>query len=375
MARLLDIPDELLVHIVQCLPHLLDVERMAGTLNKRIYPVCLPLLRARMAQAGNAKRVVELSQLWSAHIYQRHVGWSHMHEEERETMYDNSGIDQTLWGPYHPIPDIQLDKPLENYEFLELNGDLYWLQDPGEQMHHRFLNDEEDKIARALPRLLAQAAKLGLVVPAEFVRLMGSSTLTTWIPFDEETIRWTLGRFQSVCLRTSPSGPFEVIPGAYVVRFLIEYCGTDVFRSWHLYLDQSGTSLVLIGYPSDMSSSWAADQLVYYQVMQFLHAAHSNDIEDDPENKEGHEWTYGVEVHGTSFEEFLARTYLIEQSRYWLSGGPYLEDRSPRPDGHEWPNGPAKLPITVKQFVLSTYSAHGRSSWRDRTSMRELYRV
>jgi hypothetical protein len=154
----------------------------AGCPPRLVCPAEFP--RARIARAKNVRRLDEIFTAWGIEI--RHAGASSPDEPAR---YCNSSIDPAVWGPFGLVT-----KPHEHAiidDFLNLSGDFYWLSETTPP-RYQFVNDEEAHITRTLPRLLAQATQLGVVmsdssssmtcsdeqVPALSLLAAGISTLT-----------------------------------------------------------------------------------------------------------------------------------------------------------------------------------------------------
>jgi hypothetical protein len=243
MRSLLHLPNELLLLVIHDLPHKLDVECVARTFNKRLYALCVPLLEERIAYVKNSKRVVDVFTSRGVRIIAA-TGY-----EFNFCFYKNSGINRQSWGPLALPAAVDYTHPIGSIDFLDLQGDFYWLQPTN--YDHDAEEDEEERITVGLARLQAQAMELDLSLPATFMQFMGSQNLRSRMPFaDGSQWRFTIGPLQTVHARTANWRPFTGVaeytnvPGAYVVEFLFNY---DDCMSWHLYLDRSGMHCVLTG--------------------------------------------------------------------------------------------------------------------------------
>lgn len=166
-----------------------------------------------------------------------------------------------------------------------LDGSLSWLgalPDELDQQMASYRNPPEER--GALGRMREDADRLGLVLPAAFLRLMSSSELQDRIP-SCTACYFELGQRIAPC-PGSPQG--------YALRFLNDQ--QDVL-AWYLYLAPDGGSCVLV-------SPYALD---------------GEDDGDEPPNAQA--IAAQTRVCARSFEEFIYRFWLENTLWFKLSEG------------------------------------------------------
>ena len=164
------LPTELLLQIVSDLRPV-ELEKLAKTLNRTLYDICIPFLGKRIAQHRNARRMRE-----------RFCGKKRASRGER----------------------INLD-------YLDLNGDFHWLQPIREDEINHASGSPTAEVD--LQRLQEQAKRLNITLPPEFVRFMGDVDLQSLIPiiYQEE---FELGPSMLKCMSSVDSGG-----GGYLIKF------------------------------------------------------------------------------------------------------------------------------------------------------------
>ena len=334
------LPTELILNILSYLrPQ--TIERLAKTFNKRLIPICLPLLEDRIATQRNANRMIATflhepeTDGWDAALKRNICGiWDHFRLERK-------------WGSAQPLPSTEKE-PFTNLDFLNLRGKFNWLADWSElkeedcvpfEHYRNFMSEEQ------VAQLKTQAEKLGLEFPKgffDFMRIVEEECHVTICGNAYFNVKST-GGLKKVRYRRRKSSKtgeqiaqgkgdkgvnegaqhqqneLEEMADGYLLRFYMDQQGCYY---WSLFLDagpdnqnqtsqnQDGTIATtfrpghcVIGSPGDPASGTSDDEDVRYSPTKLtpLERELGIGIADlDPDD---------IELQGTSFEEFVARTY------------------------------------------------------------------
>ena len=205
------LPKELLFLIADYLP-LLSIEALAASFNKQLTPALLPHLQPLLARRKNAEKMM------------RRFGGRGVHfmEPDLDTM---DGQRKFLGIP--PTAELRLPRPAERakrLEYLDLKGDLHWLQplcDDDRSFGSVALSEEE------LRGLQGNAASVGVVLPAAFVKFFSSEHLMSCMPLGGGL------RFQAKQLHKVPTSGDQGA-GSYTLEIGAEEMGPSYFA---LYLE------------------------------------------------------------------------------------------------------------------------------------------
>jgi hypothetical protein len=354
-----DLLPELLPHILQYL-HVVDIECLARTFNWRLYAACIPKLKNRLAFQRHARRMLDL---FGYYVPGR------VSLDCSPVLLDLSLMGGLLAPKYAELPvscslsdPVTHADPTRNIEFLELNGDLYWLQAPRPHTGFRGGTLPRDYTFE-ITALLEQAATLGLSVPPSFVQFFTDFELRDRMPgfigeHDDVVPHRTLFAFEpleTLKLRHAASvgglapydasvhgyPAYETDAHGYVIRFLMNLHNRRR-NHWFLYLDTTGAHCVL-GTPVGMR----------------------------PGEERSRSMNAGdVRLWGYSFEHFLANLYFGRWHEGLIHREQVCDDygRSPA-----YKQGDSPLPPHVEAFFTTLYTEDGRASWRTRPLMRDVY--
>ncbi|KAF4977864.1 hypothetical protein FZEAL_5708 [Fusarium zealandicum] len=287
---LLSLPPELILSIVKQL-HIPNVEVLAQTFNKRLYDACIPLLAKRIAARKHAKRMIAR---FGLPLFQ-------------SEMEDVSCEQAKLLG-FPSEHDISIPNKPPNLDYLNLNGDLSWLEPLDEKTARameRYHRGPADGGTDLLDKLVADAEKLGLVLPEGFIKFMSREELQYRIPSAQAAF-FTLGEDG---LRKCPAA-VDGGAGGYLIRIMADqqWCWT-----WNLYLyPGEGKGHAVCGSAVDANAN--LDQI----AEALSDCKETTRDEFDQAKNEGFPlaWTRHLALTSFSFEEFLATTYYEEQIWY-----------------------------------------------------------
>jgi hypothetical protein len=420
MLHLTNLPIELLTSIVSCLNQL-DAEAAAKTFNKKVYAVCLPFIRERIAFLRHARAMSNL--VGEGDIVGHTINCQ---------MYAMAGLTKT-YGAYD---DEGLLPEIEDLDFLDLDGDMYWLEptdadesywsssDPEEETEHSPSPDPEEHegIDSGLVRLTQQASSLGLTVPDCFVRFMRSAGLRNRMVAHPRDLGFQLcvGPLRkvhfcrgSVCPRESygrlADGDECKSPrDGYIVKFLEADNADDGYVRHYLLLFADGAHCVvgISGSESRWDDAWSdigSDGTPLEAALDVLNIPYGAASD--------------FKLSGHSAERFLAATYFSRWARHLLTSDVFAEQKKMSADGEacvqnsnwdeddaedhcnyckderttaialllsdtEGPGGGHEpqppilpsLPAHVSLYVGALYGLDGRKpSWRRRLCMRNMY--
>ncbi|KAJ7755987.1 hypothetical protein B0H16DRAFT_709422 [Mycena metata] len=150
---------------------------------------------------------------------------------------------------------------LPNLEYLQLNGDLHWLraQTPEIAAEHIWPRGRAAS-PETVHKLIADAERWGLTLPAAFATLIGSQELVERLHLGGNTIE--LGELFK-CTSEQDGGK-----GGHVVRFM---CDRQDRSYWGLYMDTAGHSCVV--HATDWSDFSCGCCVVEYPQTPVVHEA------------------------------------------------------------------------------------------------------
>jgi hypothetical protein len=376
---LLDLPNELLSSIFEYL-HSLDIECVALTFNKVLYGVCLPLLRHRIASAKHAKYILEL--------FDKEAPGEDPSAPFDNGMYSRSGL-AGKYGPYDAPPVVDKKNPINNLDFLDLRDDLYWLQALLDGSGSYIESDRDTRaITASLRALIECTSRLGLTLPKSFVLFMSSICLRLAMPFHTsyKAPSFCVGPLMKIRPRNSAVDEIDEVDSrnmrhGYVVKIFTDQdpFSNQIYTSY-LYLDATGACCVLGG---ELFWGDRRRHVEDRHLIDLTPLEHQLGIIALPK--------YAVDecyIMGITFEDFLARIYFGNWA--WvllcLTAGYYAEDSEDDDFDDEDDKTVVadnedlqpqiqtqKLPTRAKTFIINMYTARGRSSWRSRPLMRDLY--
>ncbi|KAF4460700.1 hypothetical protein FALBO_12511 [Fusarium albosuccineum] len=283
--HLLSLPQELVAGIISKLP-LPDVETLAQTFNRRVYDTCIPLITKRILARKHANRMVAC---FGDRRFESRLSRA---TEEQAKLLGFESKDEIC------IPD---DPP--SFDHLSLDGELSWLEPLDEAMDGIMEGYRRGPAAKEpghLDRLVADAEKLDLELPAGFVKFMRDEELQYRLA-SAQAAYFTLGEGFRKCPSKIDKGN-----GGYFIRILADqqWC-----YLWHLYLyPGKEKGHVVVGSGGDVHGDLEDTELLEYGV--------ATQEEIDQANKEGFPLASVTEgdicLETCSFEEFLATTYYEE---------------------------------------------------------------
>lgn len=320
LMSLITLPPEIILVVISLLPSY-QVELFAQTFNRIIYEICKPLLATRIAARRNERTMI------------RKFGERQHRLPFRDLMkwYEFAGLEKTH-GPfkYDPHPN---DPP--NLEYLDLNGDLHWLQpvDPKtlEQSSRHYYGPAAATREGQVEELVVIADRLGIILPKAFIEF-----------FLDEELQWDIPR----------GGSFFKLGGAfhkygrsldgsasgYVVKI---YMGTSGGPALCLYLspgDEKGHCVIDVPSWIDWDSDSDSDDSVVFGDSggeadgdndddelfgQATEEPGEGGVESSASPKSS---TQGEQEEGeatliaTTFEEFLVMLYFNEWCAYCYQG-------------------------------------------------------
>jgi hypothetical protein len=337
-------------------------------------------------------------------------------------MYNRSGLAHK-YGAFNP-PKLDVDRmnPIKNTDFLDLRGDLYWLQPiENNQEFHIESQKETDAITTGMTSLKIAATRLELTLPEPFIRFMADPDLRRNIPFCGSLDWYTVGPLMKLVVRGSSwklsamkDKSFEArhTHEGYVIKLLQESGRARLRNRWYLYLDFTGANCILDGLVNwgEKFEDTNVERAKLTPLEQEL------GITPLPLNEMHH-----VTVSGFTFEDFLAKQYFgnwtesllwdedIDSTNGRVEGSEPQENDSKFGTGDSYVCGvkvgdrivnvhhlgssvsrenelsddeyeaedadkPVRLPRNLKKFLVNLYTEQGRTSWRSRSLMRNLYR-
>jgi hypothetical protein len=397
MTVLDDLPTELLVIIIAKL-HYLDAESLARTFSRRLYPLCLPFLRERIAFLRHARA---MSNLFDGE------GDLIGHPVDCKK-YARSGVSGS-YGSYNDF--AALPEPYD-LDFLELNGDMYWLQrhdemaeieDLYEGLSEYLLEEEVEEIMRELDRLLEQASALGLTVPKCFITFM--RTHSSYHRLDKLEWAAPVGKLRKLhvcegrCPKTQEGDEEGNNRDVKCQRprdgYITAFQNTDNFL-YYLYMDTTGTHCVLGVHPSDRE--WDESEVAVYGPQVELTS------EETALGVLATPYYSNLSLWGYTFEHFIASIYFGTRAEALLDTGVFAEDQSEITIGHvpeshceecrtERSNAVLEyssrhfrsgsileadegilpsMPEEIKIYVGTLYGLDGQRNWRHRPLMRDV---
>ena len=212
------LPDEIILQICS-LTSSPDIDNFA-LVNKTTYRVCYDRLKERQIIKKNARVMTKRFKL-TAHKYTpQTLGFAHM----RRIIVLNE------IGSFHS------ECALEHMEYLELNGDLHWLQPMDEKSAEEARRWYQGEAApeKKIADLEATAKRLGLQLPGGFLKMMGSNELIGRMNLGSDC--FNLGSLV-MCDPTDDGDG-----GGYMVRFL---CDQQGCLFWNLYMSPDGGSCIV----------------------------------------------------------------------------------------------------------------------------------
>jgi hypothetical protein len=294
-------------------------------------------------------------------------------------------------GPFSQPLEVDQTNPLADLDFLDLHGDLYWLQPINDRIHARFKPvDDADQIAAGLASLTASAVRLGLTVPECFIHFMENAGLRARVPLSDQHL--TVGPLMKVRIPVpergtpAPGLPEYDVTAGYIVTiiqppqhlfsFAPQYC--------YLYLDTTGSHHIFTSRSnwSEFAGDRSCITLTPLEEELGIIALPLDTLNSDDNL-----------LCGFSFEGFLAREYFERWSliliricgpgdhdgdvaavflSLWHAQRNNVELPSPTARENTFPF-PSRLQIQLKTFISYLYTEEGRRSWRSRPSMRSLY--
>jgi hypothetical protein len=168
----LSLPTETISRIISYLRPF-EMEHVARTYNKTITPICLPLLRERIATAKNWRKMIASFGMPRRDTY-----------GGLAKIYTSAGL-ALEWGPFR-VPALPREHQYRILDYLDICGDLHWLAPLDEHTAKANLPWEVTCPAvseKQMEELLATADKLGLKLPTCFSRIMTDIELQSRIPF------------------------------------------------------------------------------------------------------------------------------------------------------------------------------------------------
>jgi len=291
-----------------------EVESLTRTFNKKFFDICLPLLTHRLALERNAKRMID------------RFGCVRGARNISKKLYQSFDLESKRPGKYEATPSSASTRP--NLDYLDLNGDLSWLQ-PLDNTTAKEMEPHHHGLAASnaqVDELIKDAERLNLALPDTFVRFIRDKDLQYRVPSCSAAY-FFLGDGFRRCPPTIDKGA-----GGYIIRFLSDQQGC-----WYLslYLD-----------PSDQKG-----HCVLFSQEDPNHPSEGD--EDERSTDEGVEMDTAKEegpklaalqdndayMAGTSFEECLASMYFEEriQMLYLL----FSE---------------VQLPPDLEEYVIGVYS-------------------
>ena len=356
MVPLLTLPDEVLVNIISLLRGV-EIECLARTFNERITRICLPLIRDRVAARRNKRHMLSLFD-----VRLPSVDAESLLSEAQFTLY---GL-ELLYGPYS-VPPMTIAAPFLNLDYLELNGDLYWLtaldKETTEEMS-QYHDSGWGATEEQMNELAGKAKELGLTLPECFVRFMTDKQLPYLVPSAVaafptlgELTKMPLpakGNFKGMCsyrsfpdaeIQQAPKKDGEDRPGqGYAVTFYEDQQGCYY---WCLYLDTNGGHCVV---GTDSSKPTKEDEPDYFDALfdRLTPLERGlNIVPLDPEE------CCDCVMEGTSFEEWLVAMYYVQWAWFVLE-----ESSKDPPPPVKWDG---KLE-PLKEYIVRVYTEKGRAS-------------
>jgi len=317
MPLLVDLPPELLSLICSQLRSF-EIEHVARTFNKHLYPICLPFLAHRLAMQRHAKRMLS--------IFGEGVCTLQEHD------YKRLGF-ESKHGPFSSLA-------LPNLDYLDLRGDLSWLKPLDDWTVKAKKMKALYQVAAAsnpqVDELVASAKRLELALPVEFVRFIRNKELQYHIPSSSASYFKLSEAGLMKCPASVDGGA-----GGYLIRFLCDQQGCGY---WALYLAPGGNHCVI----STVRDPQGEDAYSEEEDEEMVDEGVVTQAELDKAKQEGVPIALidsdGVSLAGAGFEEFLAAMYFEERIQMRLCFGEVV------------------LSPDLEEYVIKVYSGRNRGA-------------
>lgn len=329
------LPSELLLIMISHLRGY-EIERLALSLNRHIYSVCLPHVTSRASERRNLNEMIRRFQSVT------HKGAPY---HRREIFFHELG-GEGVFGPSELQPPTSL-------EYQDMTGDLSWLQSPVSSKAHRSGGPDPLHCLMSPAKatsLRQQAKQLNVTLPDAFMEFMSRSTMEKCMPAQIQR-QLVLGHSIRKCPPSVDQGA-----GGFLLKFMGNH---NQYPFWALYLQaggERGHAVLQMDEDPEMS-----DEDIRYTQGLDQTALHVPSEAGADGVRFATVTQKGFRLASTDFERWLQMTYFDG----WLA-----DEGSIAEDYREWneSEGGIYAPVAVpplsdaqKDYIMNMCTIHGRN--------------